>query len=58
MTFQIDDLFTLSQQVPFTDLTQDGKSECKEEPEWWRETLYSQPFTGIECAGKSIIKDN
>ncbi|XP_032876818.1 uncharacterized protein KIAA0232 homolog isoform X3 [Amblyraja radiata] len=38
------------QEVPFTDLTQDGKSECKEEPEWWRETLYSQPFTGIECA--------
>ncbi|XP_051866067.1 uncharacterized protein KIAA0232 homolog isoform X2 [Pristis pectinata] len=37
------------QEVPFTDLTQQGKSECKEEPEWWRETLYPQPFTGIEC---------
>ncbi|XP_069782079.1 uncharacterized protein KIAA0232 homolog isoform X2 [Narcine bancroftii] len=38
------------QEVPFTDLTQQGKSDCKEEPEWWREALYPQPFTGIECA--------
>ncbi|XP_072898769.1 uncharacterized protein KIAA0232 homolog isoform X1 [Hemitrygon akajei] len=38
------------QEVPFTELTQEEKSDYKEEPEWWRDTLYPQPFTGLECA--------
>ncbi|XP_048461505.1 uncharacterized protein KIAA0232 homolog isoform X1 [Rhincodon typus] len=36
--------------VPSSDLNQEGESDCKEEPDWWQETLYPQPFPRIECA--------
>ncbi|XP_042194803.1 uncharacterized protein KIAA0232 homolog isoform X3 [Callorhinchus milii] len=39
------------QEVSLSDLNQEeGKNNFKEEDGWWQETLYPQPFPGIECA--------